>query len=141
RWSADPRASARWVTKRLAGEVRREPVTEVLNLDGRSRAREFDRQVAVGDRPADRIAVVRARDVAHDATVGPDRLLAHHDGAGIRERDAREALRRLAFGAERLATLEVLVHLDREAEARLERVVLGRDVLAPQPVALLQAQG
>jgi len=47
----------------------------------------------------------------------------------------------VARAKQRLAAEELaLVELDREAEARLERVLVGRDVGAPDAVALLQPQ-
>src|SRR5262249_19486463 len=62
----------------------------------------------------------------------------------IVERHAGETMRVAALEPllERRATLEVaLVHLHREAEARLERVVLDVDVLVPESIALLETHG
>src|SRR5207245_8765569 len=57
--------------------------------------------------------------------------------------DARELLCRAALllRAERVPALERLVHLHREAETRLEGIVLRRQILAPEPIALLQTEG
>ena len=62
---------------------------------------------------------------------------------GIVEGDAGELLARpgVELALQRLPSLELaLVHPDGEAEAGLERIVLGVDVLAPQPIALLEAK-
>ena len=119
------------------------PFVEVVDLQRRALDRQVRRQVAVRDAAAHRVAVRGARHVAHDAPVVADRLLAHHDGDRVVERHAGEPFcgtHRRPDPLEGLPALELLVPLHREAEAGLERVVLRVDVLAPQPVALLQPE-
>src|SRR5262249_57449439 len=80
-----------------------------------------------------------------DATDGvpldPDRFGPERNRAGIGEHEAAQTARRLLRAEQSLAAQEVaLVEPDRESEPGLERRVVGRDVGAPDPVALLEPQ-
>ena len=98
-------------------------------------------QVGVGDRALDRVAVAAARDAADRGSLDANRLRAERDRARVGEHEAAEAALRLLLREQRLAADEVaLVELDREPEPRLERRVVGRDVGAPDAVALLEPQ-
>ena len=89
----------------------------------------------------DGIAVPTARHATDGLTLDPDGLRAERDGAWVFECEAAQHAFRLAAIEERVAADEVaLVELDGEAEPRLERRVLGRDVRAPHPISLLEAQ-
>ena len=98
-------------------------------------------QVRVRDRLLDGVAVAAARDAADERVADAHRLGAERDRAriaSVRQRSRRSGSRRRD---ERSAADEVaLVELHREAEPRLEGRVLGRDVRAPDAVALLEPQ-
>src|SRR5712691_2385124 len=140
-----PQPFAFRVDERIGGHRGGMPLAEILDLDGGALGRELHRQIAVDDPAAHRVAVGGRRDVGHDVLARQDRLLAHDDDRRIVERHARELVRAAAALQDRLegcATLEVsLVHVDGEPEPGLERIVLGVDVLPPEPVPLFEAKG
>src|SRR5439155_21634241 len=132
---------ARGIEERLAGDGARDPVAEDVDLDLPPLDGIAGREIRVRDRLPDRVAVAAARDAAHDSAVDPHRLGAERDRTRVAEHETAELALRLACGDQRLAADEVvLVELHGEAEARLERRLVGSDVGAPHAVALLEPQ-
>ena len=89
------------------------------------------------------MAVVRAGDVSEDAAIVHERLLTHHYGIGVVQRHAaKSAAHSLRSGySQRVPTDEVsLSHPDRKPVPGLVGIVLGVDVVAPEPVPLPQPQ-
>src|SRR5919109_68029 len=115
---------------------------EVLDLHGRALRGQLRWHPRIGDAAIHRIAVGRARDVAHGVAVGIHGLLAHDHGAVVDDEAAETPARPLLAPAQqRGASQEVLlVGPYRKAEPRLVRVVRAPHVLAPGAVALLEAQ-
>src|SRR4051794_40393220 len=97
------------------------------------------RQVRVGDRALDRVAVAAARDPAHDVAADAHGFVAQRDRARVVEHEAAQAPLDRPL-VQRGPAEVVLVALDAEAQPRLERRVVGGDVGGPDAVALLQAQ-
>ena len=156
-WSSEPVGAlrphplARRVPERRLGHRGRVQLAEGLDLHALAWRGALGGQVAIGDAPADRVALIRAGDVAGDFTVDEQRLVAEQRHRGVVERQASEASsvrhrRRRASGIggverqaseasgdagrarppQRIAADEVaLAQFDREAQAGLVRVVLG----------------
>ena len=119
-----------------------DPVAEHLDLDRRAGLGAVGGDVGVRDRALDGVAVAAARHAADDLAVDPHGLRAEGDGARVVEDEAGEATLGLLPLEQRLAADELaLVELDREPEPGLVGRVLGRDVGAPDAVALLEAAG
>jgi hypothetical protein len=90
------------------------------------------------------VAVTARRDAAADLAVDADGLVAERDGLRVLECQAAELgarpfLRRLhqSVSADEPA---LLLELDAEADAALVRSLVGGDVGAPDPIALLEPQ-
>ena len=129
------------IEQRLRRDLAGDPLAEDLHLDRLADVAALSRQVRVRDRAADGVAVAAARHAADQLAVDAHRLGAERDRARIGERQAAQHPLRLLAREQRLAADEVaLVELHREAEPRLVRRVLGRDVRAPHAVALLEPQ-
>ena len=129
------------VEERLGRDLAGDPLAEDLDLDRLPGRGALGRQVRVGDRALDRVAVAAARHAADGLAVDAHRLGAERDRARVGEHEAAEPALRLRPREQRLAADEVaLVELDGEAEPGLERRVVGRDVGAPDAVALLEPQ-
>src|SRR6266404_5015874 len=129
------------IEERLGGDLASDPLAEDLDLDALVGHGLRRRHVGVGDRAADGVAVAAARDAADEFAADPNRLRAECDGTRIGKDEAGEAALRLLRGEEGVAPDEVaLVELDGEPDPALVRRVLGRDVGAPDAVALLQPQ-
>ena len=90
------------------------------------------------------MAVVGAGDVAKETVCVHDRLFAHDDGVGVVEGHAAE-LARVALCAKLCQCVAAdkvsFVHAHGEIDAGLVGIVLGVDVLAPEPIALFEAEG
>src|SRR5271166_3788235 len=129
------------VEQRLPGDDPGDPLTEDVDLDS-GLERDLGRQVCVGDRVFDGVAVTAARDPAEDLAADPNRLVAEGDRARILEDQAPQPPRRLggALRFERVAAEELALRLDAEAQPRLVGGLVGGDVGCPDAVALLQAQ-
>src|SRR5215471_1144218 len=115
-----------------------DPRPEYVDLDRRA-DRTRRRDVCVCDRPLDSISIAAAGDAAHDRALGAHRLGAQRDLVRVVEHEARKPRfgRSLALLQQRVAADELaLVELDAEAQPRLVRVDVGRDVAAPDAVAL-----
>ena len=99
-------------------------------------------QIGVGDRALDRVAVAAARDAASDGAVDAHGLRAERDGARVGEDEAAEAPLRLPRhdeSASRPMKSPLSSFTAKPRPASNGRVV-GRDVGAPDAVALLEAQ-
>src|SRR3977135_3171137 len=99
----------------------------------------------MGDAALNAVAVAAAGDAAGDLVVDSDRFAAKRDRIRVLEQQGPQTPRdpiRLRFD-ERLLTDEIgpLVESNREAEAGLIGIVLGRDVAAPDAIPLFQAHG
>src|SRR5262249_17420244 len=139
-----PHAVAARVPQRLGRHQPLHPLAEELDRHRGPRTRELRRQVRVRDGEPYGVPEAAARAAAPHAVLDAYRLAPERDPRGIGERQARELPARAlgALARERLAADELaLPELDREAEARLVRCVVGGNVGAPVPVSLLQAQG
>ena len=121
-----------------------DPLAEHLDLHPTSEVGPVGRQVREGDRRSHPVALAAARDPADDLAVDPHRLRSERHRQRIVEHEASQPAAgpvALTLG-QRVAADELagLVQLHGEAEAGLVRVVLGGDVDAPHPVALLDPQ-
>src|SRR6185503_6403174 len=138
-----PDALALGVEERLGRDLALDPAAEDLDLDPGPRL-VLGRQVGVGDRALDRVAVAGARYPADDLAADPHRLVAEGDRARVGEGEAAQALARPGFprGEDRLFADEAdrLVELDAEADAALVGGLVRGDVGAPDPVALLEPE-
>src|SRR6185503_10845377 len=81
------------IVQRLAAHRGRHRVAEHLDRQARSRCGRGDRDIAVGDRRADGVAVAAARHAADRAALAEDRLAADHDGGWIGQGEADQLLR------------------------------------------------
>ena len=129
------------IEKWLPGDLAVDPLTE--DLDGHSRAdcRLGNRQVGIGDRLADRVAIPATRHATHETLSHPHGLRPERDRTGIGKRQAAETPLRVHPLNECVAADErTLLELDRELEAGLERGLLRGDIRAPHPVSFLQTQ-
>ena len=115
-----------------------DPRPEDVDLDRRADL-DLRREIGVGDRALDRVAVAAARDPAADALSDPHRLVAEHDRARVLEHQAPQPPARLGPG-QRVRADERLVRAHAEPEPALERSLVGRDVGRPHAVALLEPQ-
>src|SRR6188768_1676005 len=82
-WPLRPDALASRVEERLGGDLALDPAAEDLDLDRRSGLAAIGRQVGVGDRAFDGVAVAAAGDPAGDPAADADRLVAEGDRARI----------------------------------------------------------
>lgn len=87
-----PRTVARTTVQRLGGDLALDPLAEDLDRDRGPRRGERGRQVGVGDRAADRVAVAAGRHPADDLAVHPHRLVAERDRPRVVQGDAGELL-------------------------------------------------
>src|SRR5262245_18523192 len=127
------------IEERLGGDLARDPFSEDLDLARLPRLGPVRGDIRVGDRALDCVAVAAARHAARDLAVDAHRLGAERNGAGIGELQAGEPAFRLLCGEESVASDELaLVELDGEPKAGFVRGVVGRDVRAPDAIALLE---
>src|SRR5690242_9403102 len=91
--SSHPQPQALRVEQRFLRHRRGVALSEIFDLDLRARSGVLDRQIPVGNALAHAITVGRAGDIAYSATIGPDRLLAHHDNRRIAQYHAAELVR------------------------------------------------
>ena len=121
-----------------------DPGAEDLDVHRRAGLGVLGRQVGVGDRTADRVAVAARRDAPRHLAGHPDRLVAERHRARVLEHQAAEQRARPALLGlhQRLAAQEaaVLVELHAEADAALVGGLVRGHVGAPHAVALLEAQ-
>src|SRR6476620_1317281 len=138
-----PDALALGVEERLRRDLALDPAAEDLDLYRGPRL-VLGRQVGVGDRALDGVAVAAARHPADDLAADADRLVAERDRARVGEGEAAQARARPVFlgGKDRVFADEPdrLVELDAEADAAFVGGLVRGDVGAPDPVALLQAE-
>src|SRR5215831_11042122 len=131
------------IVQRLPADDSDDGLAEELHGQVRAGPGRGDRDVAVRDGCADRVAVAAARHPADRKPVVHDRLAAERDHARVGQGETGKLLRQ-PFGLlpdERLSSDEVaLVEPDAEAEPGLERRVLRRDLRAPVAVALLEPE-
>src|SRR5579864_6063912 len=78
------------IVQRLGGHRRRIARAEIFDLDGCAGRRAGQRQVAVRDAAADRVAVVRARHVSQNALAVENGFLAEHHPPRVVERHVTE---------------------------------------------------
>src|SRR5579871_4801801 len=124
------------VEQGLGGDLALDPLAKDVDRDLGALS-DRRRQVRVGDRTPDGIAVAAAGHAAYDLAAGADRLVAERDRARVAERERPQPALR---GAQRIRSDERLVAPHAELETRLERGVVGSDVGTPHAVALLQTQ-
>src|SRR5262245_30802934 len=133
----------RGIVQRLPADDGGDGLAEELDGQARAGRGRGDRDVAVRDRRADRVAVAAARHPADRTPIVQDRLAAEGNHRRVGQGEAGE-LARQPFGFlpdECLAADEItLVEPDAEAQPGLERRVLGRDLGAPVAVALLEPE-
>src|SRR5919201_3406788 len=135
----DADALALRIEQRLGCDLALDPRSEDLDLDRSADRGATARDVRVGNRPLDRVAVPAARDAPDDRAIGAHRLGTEGDRQGIVEHEADQATGRLPAVRERRGADEVaLVELDGKAEACLVWCVVRSDVAAPHAVALLE---
>src|SRR5215213_6749845 len=131
------------VEERLPCDFALDPAAEDLDLYRRPRL-VLGRQVGVGDRALDGVAVAAARRPADNLAADADRLVAEGDRARVVEGEAAQARARpvLPGGEDRLFADEAdrLVEFEAEADAALVGGLVRGDVGAPDAVALLQSQ-
>src|SRR5260221_10809282 len=136
-----PYPLACWIVERLGHDDAFDPFAEDLDSNLRAGRRGDARQICVGDRLPDRVAVATACHAADELTSDADRLRAERDRPRILERHAAESRRGLlATRNERVAPDELLVELHRKAQPRLVGRLVCRDVGAPYPLRLLRPQ-
>ena len=122
---AGPDPLALRVEQRLGRDLARDPLAEDLDLDRGPGLGALRRQVGVGDRALDRVAVAAGGHPAGDLAADPHRLVAERDRARVGERQAAEPRPRprLLGLDQRLAADEaaLLVELHAEADPALVR--------------------
>ena len=127
------------IEQRLGGHLAVDPVAEHLDGDRRAGRGVLGRQVGVGDRAPDGVAVAARGHAPRDPAAHPHGLVAEGDRARVLEQQAAQPPGRRA-AVERRAAEELLVELHAEAEPGLVGRLVGRHVRAPHAIALLQPQ-
>jgi hypothetical protein len=124
------------VKQRFAHHGAADPHAERVYLHGGALV-DARREIGVGDRALDGVAVAAARHPPDGLAADAHGLVAEYDRPRILERDRSQPPLGLAEGAR---ADEVLVLANTESEPGFERGVIGRDVSSPHAVALLESQ-